>query len=386
MKVEIHTLFQYLLDTTKAQGAGGPEAVVGLSLSRSPTLGDFLADLDPDLPLDWNGQSFLGLHALRRQVIAQAGLTGLCDPDDVLITAGAAEANYLAIRQLVGPGDGIVTESPGWPQAAVLARAIGAELKLVERVEAEGWRLSLDRLSAAITPRTKLIFLSNPNNPTGQLLTGPDLTAIAAMADQVGAWLIVDEVYAGLEWQGLRAPSIAGIYDRGITTGSVSKALGLQGLRTGWMICRDKGMICDAYVLRENSSEIMNILGEVIAEIALRPDRYSSGLATARAEGRANLDLLDQFIAAQPLSWVRPMAGLIGLARLPDGITSADFAKRLLAPPYNTFLIPGHAYDQPQHIRLGVGGGPGVRLEAGLSRVAQLLADFGTKSHSESAV
>ena len=85
-------------------------------------------------------------------------------------------------------------------------------------------------------------------------------------------------------------------------------------------------------------------------------------------------------------AWVRPMAGLIGLARLPDQITSATFAKRLLAPPYNTFLIPGLAYDQPQHIRLGVGGGAAVRLEAGLARVAQLLADFGTKSHSESAV
>jgi aspartate/methionine/tyrosine aminotransferase len=367
MKVEIHTLFQYLLDTTTAQ----PEAIVGLSLSRSPTLGDFLADLDPALPLDWNGRSFLGLPELRRHVVAQAGLT---DPDNVLITAGAAEANYLAIRQLVGPGDGIVTETPGWPQAAVLARAIGAELTVVQRRESDGWALPLDDLARAITPKTKLIFLSNPNNPTGQLLTAADLHAIAAMADRVGAWLLVDEVYAGLEWTGPRAPSIAGIYPRGITTGSVSKALGLQGLRTGWMICRDKGMIRDAYVLRENSSEIMSILGEVIAEIALRPARVGPALATARAQGQANLDLLDQFIAAQPLSWVRPMAGLIGLTRLPDGITSEPFAKRLLGPPYNTFLIPGHAYDQPQHIRLGVGGGAEVNLGMGLERVGLLLA------------
>ena len=96
IKVEIHTLFQYLLDTTTAQ----PEAIVGLSLARSPTLGDFMADLDPALPLDWNQRSFLGLPELRAHVIAQAGLTGLCTPDDVLITAGAAEANYLALRQL----------------------------------------------------------------------------------------------------------------------------------------------------------------------------------------------------------------------------------------------------------------------------------------------
>ena len=374
MKVEIHTLFQYLLDTTTAQ----PEAIVGLSLARSPTLGDFLGDLDPALPLDWNQRSFLGLPELRAHVIAQAGLTGLCTPDDVLITAGAAEANYLALRQLLNPGDGIVTETPGWPQAAVLARAIGAKLTLVERFESEGWRLSLDRLAAAITPRTRVIFLSNPNNPTGQLLSGSELTAIAGLADKVGAWLIVDEVYAGLEWTGPRAPSIAGIYPRGITTGSVSKALGLQGLRTGWMICRDRPLLMDAVILRENSSEIMNILGEVIAEVALRPDRLAAALAIARSEGRANLDRLDAFIADQPgLSWVRPDAGLIGLARLPDAMLSDTFARRLLAPPYRTFLIPGLAYDQPQHIRLGVGGGTAVELDKGLSRMAQLLADWG---------
>jgi len=371
VKVKIHALFQYLLDTTDAQ----PEAIVGFSLSRAPRLGDFLAELDPDLPLDWNRQSFRGLPALRAAVIRQAGLDGVCTPDDVLITAGTAEANYLAIRQLVRSGDAIVTETPGWPQAAVLAQAIGADLRLVERREDQGWRLPLDALDAAVTDRTRLIFLSNPNNPTGQVLTAQELAQIAAIAARVGAWLLVDEVYAGLEWDGARAPSIAGIYGRGISTGSVSKALGLQGLRTGWMICRDPGLIGDAMVLRENSSEIMNILGEVIAELALRPDRLGPALDHARREGRANLDRLDAFVVSQPkLSWTRPQAGLIGLARLADGIGAAEFARRLLAPPYRTFLLPGTVYDRPAHIRLGVGGGEEVDLETGLSRMAHLLA------------
>ena len=371
MKVKIHTLFQYLLDTTEAQ----PEAIVGFSLSRSPRLGDFLADLDPDLPLDWNQASFRGLPALREAVIRQAGLQGLCSPDDVLITAGAAEANYLALRQLLQAGDRIVTESPGWPQAAVLAAAIGAEVALVQRHEEDGWHLPMDRLRAAVTDKTRLIFLSNPNNPTGNLLTAADLQEVARIADRVGAWLLVDEVYAGLEWIGPRAPSIAGIYGRGITTGSVSKGLGLQGLRTGWMICQDKVAIMDAIILRENSSEIMNILGEVIAEIALRPDRLASALSRARSEGRDNLDRLDRFVTDEPrLSWVRPQAGLIGLARLADGIGADAFAKRLLAAPYKTFLLPGTAYDQPSHIRLGVGGGAEVQLDKGLARVARLLA------------
>ena len=370
MKVTIHKLFDYLLSTTTEL----PDCVLGFSLSQSPTLSEFMADLDPDLPLDWNGVSFQGLPQLRERVIAQAGLDAVCSPGDVLITAGAAEANYLCCRQLLEPGDEVVTAAPDWPQIGVLAQAIGAKLIAINLEKINDWQLDLQALSDAVSPRTKLIFLSNPNNPTGMLYTTEELHQIAAIADRVGAWLLVDEVYAGLEWSGLRAPSIAGIYARGITTGSVSKALGLQGLRTGWMICRDPGLIMDAVILRENSSEIMNILGEHIAEIALRPDRLAPALATARAQGRANLERLDQFIADQPrLSWVRPQAGLIGLARL-TGEDGEPFARRLLAAPYRTFLLPGAAYDKPHHIRLGVGGGPSVRLDEGLARLADCLA------------
>jgi DNA-binding transcriptional MocR family regulator len=84
--------------------------------------------------------------------------------------------------------------------------------------------------------------------------------------------------------------------------------------------------------------------------------------------------MLDAFVATQPgLSWQRPEAGLIGLARLPGGVDSDAFAGRLLADPYRTFLLPGSAYGCPQHIRLGVGGGTSVDLQTGLDRIADLL-------------
>lgn len=373
LKVKIHTLFQYLLETTEA----APEAIVGFSLSGSPRLGDYLADLDPDLSLDWNSRDFRGLPELRDHVLAQAGLTGICTPADVLITAGAAEANYLSIMQRLQPGERIVMETPGWPQAEVLAKAKGAEIVKVARSEAERWRLPLDRLAAAVTPGTRIIFLTNPNNPTGDLMSAAALAEVVAIADRVGAWLLVDEVYAGLEWDGPRAPSVAGLYARGITTGSVSKALGLQGLRTGWMICPDAEHMRDSLILRENSSEIMNIMGEVIAEVALRPARYGAALQRARAEGAANLAQMNTWVEGQEhLSWVLPNAGLIGLARLPDGVDSDAFARFLLTPPYRTFLLPGSAYDLPGHIRLGVGGGAAVRLQDGLDRLSQALQDW----------
>ena len=374
MKVKIHTLFQYLLDTTQAE----PEAFIGFSLAESPKLGDFLADLDPEMSLDWNLKSFRGLPSLRQRVIDQAGLAEMCTAEDVLITAGAAEANYLAFMQLVEAGDEIVTETPGWPQIEVLAKARQAKVKLVVRDEAEGWAFPMDQLEKQVTANTRLIFLTNPNNPTGKLLTTAELHQIARIADRVGAWLIIDEVYAGLEWVADRAPSIAGIYQRGITTGSVSKALGLQGLRTGWLICRDNNMLMDAIVLRENSSEIMNVMGEVIAEVALRPDRLRQALTKARRDSSATLEQLDAYIASEPkLSWHRPEAGLIGLARLADGIDGDAFAKRLLAAPYKTFLLPGSAYGLSNHIRVGVGGGAAANLDIGLTRMSQLLAEMG---------
>lgn len=373
MKVKIHTLFRYLLETTAAE----PEAILGFSLSTPPRLGAFLDALDPAMPLDWNGRDFYGMPELRARVLAQAGLEGACGIGDVLITAGAAEANYLVLRQLLEPGDELVVELPGWPQAPVLAEAQGARLRTVRRDAARGWALDLGELSEAVGPRTRAIFLTSPNNPTGRCLGAAELEAIAGIAARVGAWLIVDEVYAGLEWSAPRAPSVAGLYERGITTGSVSKALGLQGLRCGWLICRDAGLLTDALVLRENSSEIMPVLGEAIAEIALRPERLGPALAAARAEGAGNLARLDAWIdASAHLAWTAPEAGLIGLARLPDGIGSEALARRLLAPPYRTFVLPGAAYGVDDHIRLGVGGGPETRVELGLARLSACLDDW----------
>jgi aspartate/methionine/tyrosine aminotransferase len=375
MKVTIHKLFDYLLETT-AQDP--PECFIGFSLARSPRLKDFLPDLDPELSLDWNGKSFLGLPALRQRVLDQTGLS--VPLESVLITAGAAEANYLLFRQLLSAGDEIVTEAPGWPQAGVMARAIGARLVEVARDEARGWWLDPESVARAVTPKTRMIFLTNPNNPTGRLIPEADLQALARVAERQGIWLVVDEVYAGLEWSGLRPPAIAGMTRFGITTGSVSKALGLQGLRTGWLICQSPEVIRDAMILRENGSEIMNTLGEHIAEVALRPDRLAEALERAQAEGRATLDLLDRFVADEPrLSWHRPQAGLIGLARL-EGSDGESLARALLRPPYRTFLLPGSAYGLPHHLRIGAGGGPEARLNEGLERLSAALRELPDRS------
>lgn len=367
MYVETHELFEQF----QAALAQSPEASVVESLTESPRLRDFLAALDPDMSLDWSGESFQGLPRLREKVLQRAGIASTCAIDDVLITAGTAEANFLALTQLVQPGDEIIVDVPGWPQPLVLAKAIGATLKTLPRDEARGWAPDLDQLETLITPSTRLIFICNPNNPTGHLMGRAELEQVAGMADKVGAYLLTDEVYRGLEWGSDATPAAAAIYERGISTGSVSKVLGLQGIRTGWLICRDQTVIRDAVVLREDTSEIMNVTGEAIADIALGEDYYPAAIMRARETGQRNLDLLDEFVATQDLlHWQRPQAGLIGFCALDSTIDADEFSRRLLQPPYRTFVMPGSAYNHPRHLRLGAGGRTD-RLQDGLNRLSQ---------------
>jgi hypothetical protein len=169
-------------------------------------------------------------------------------------------------------------------------------------------------------------------------------------------------------------PAAAALSDRAITTGSVSKALGLQGLRIGWLSCRSPEVIDRAIVAREYTSEIMNVLGEHVAAIALGPDRYGPALERGRRIGSANLDLLDGFVHERDdLTWSRPQAGLVGLCRLERGLDDVDLARQLLAPPYRTFVLPGTAFGAHGTVRLGAGGDDRTGLARGLERFAACL-------------
>ena len=370
MRVKIHKLFESFMASLEAK----PEASLVHSLAQPPRLGDFLDELDPELLLDWSGQSFQGMPALREKVVQRWGYAPVCSADDVLITAGTAEANFLAISNLVAAGDEMIVDVPGWPQPLVLGEAIGATVRKLHRREEDQWRFDFDELAELISSKTRLIFICNPNNPTGHTIYEEDLERVAEMADRVGAYVLTDEVYRSMEWNNKPTPRMATLYERGISTGSVSKVLGLQGLRTGWLVCRDPQLIFDSMVLREDTSEIMNIMGEAIAGIALDESRFKQTVAKSRLAATQNLNLLDQFIEEQPgLSWHRPQSGLIGFCRLDLPIDADELCARLLAPPYKTFVMSGAAYGFPSHIRVGAGGGESADLPRGLERLGALL-------------
>ncbi len=231
MYVRAHELFKRFMSGMDAK----PAASVVHSLSEPPMLGDFLNELDPELSLDWSSQSFQGLPSLREKVISRTGTNVECNIANVLITAGTAEANFLTISQLLQPEDEMIVDVPGWPQPLVLGEAIGANIKRLHRKEDKAWRFDIDELSELITERTKLIFLCNPNNPTGTYLTKKEIIELRKKLNK-RILLVIDDAYAeymknedyksGLE--------LFKNMDNVFILRTFSKIFGLASLRVGW--------------------------------------------------------------------------------------------------------------------------------------------------------
>lgn len=371
MDVKINKLYEVFLHAQEV----GFDCGVTWSLRRSPSLSEFMDDIDPNLPLDWSGKSFYGLPELRERVIATQGYQ--VSPDNVLITAGTNEANFLVITQLVSPGDEVVVDQPGWPQPLALCEAYGANIKIIRRREELGWKIDLDELDALVTPKTKLIFVNAPNNPTGAVFTEEEMKRLCEIARKNDAYLLSDEVYRGLEWEGPRSPAAVNYYEKAISAASVSKVCGLQGIRTGWMATQDKDILYKALVLREDASEVMNVLGEYIALAALSPGKWEKLLGEALEDGRRCWPIIEEWVESrEDFEWVKPKGGYLCFVKYHLDISSWDFCMRLLAPPYRTLIQPGIAYGEEYHLRLGVGGGNDAEIREGLARIDQFVADL----------
>ena len=156
--------------------------------------------------------------------------------ENVLVTCGGSEANYVSTWSLIEPGDEVVFMMPNYMQIAGVARAMGATVKPLWLREALDWGINVDDLPRVVTPKTKLIAICNPSNPTGAVLREDMRAAVLTAAAKVGAWIISDEVYRGAEFDGELTETMWGGYERMLCTAGLSKAFSLPGLRTGWVI------------------------------------------------------------------------------------------------------------------------------------------------------
>jgi len=174
-----------------------------------------------------------GSEALRTAV---AALYPGADARNIVVTNGTAEANYISIWKLVEPGDEVVMMLPNYMQIWGVVRGQGATVVPWKLREEQAWAPDVDELSRILTPRTRLVVVCNPNNPTGSVLTQGAMREIVGRTARHGAWLLVDEVYRGAEREGEETPTFWGMYDRLLVTCGLSKAYALPGLRIGWVV------------------------------------------------------------------------------------------------------------------------------------------------------
>jgi aspartate/methionine/tyrosine aminotransferase len=310
-----------------------------------------------------------GAPGLRRAI---AGLYDDRDEDEILVTTGGVEANFLLVMTLVEPGDRIVVVTPNYLQISGWARAAGADVVEVPLDAERGWALDREALAAAMTPSTRLVTVCTPNNPTGTMLSEDDRAWLVGRVEALGAWLHADEVYAGSELDGDTPPSIADLTPRAIVTNSLSKAMALPGLRIGWL-CGPRETIYAAWQRKDYTSITTSALSEAIAELALAPARRSAILERSRDWLRANRATLADWIAANPgFRCELPVAGGMALVAYDAPIGSDDLAT-CLREADGVLVVPGSCYGIEGHFRVGIGAPPAV-LSAGLERIARRIA------------
>ncbi len=272
-------------------------------------------------------------------------------PERVVLAHGTIGANHLAHLVLTGTEDHVISFSPSYDQHAAIAESIGAETTVLPLLPENRYLPDLQQLRSAVKPSTKLICLTNPNNPTGTLIPTEMLAEIVEIARSVDAFILCDEVYRGVEAEGVEpAESIADLYEKGIATGGVSKAYSLPGLRVGWTVVPE-GLLAAFGDQRDYSIISVGALDDLLAALAL--ENKEALLNRSRSIINRNRAIVEQWLEGEPrASWIAPDAGSAALLRLEAPVDSRAFAVGILET-HGVLLTPGSAFGVEGHYRLG---------------------------------
>ena len=319
------------------------------------------------LPLKMTYGAITGSDRLRAAI---AGLYTSQSIPNVLVTHGAIGANALVYQALVAAGDRIVTIVPTYQQHYSIPESLGADVKRLHLHAENGYLPDMEELRRLVTPGTRLIAFSNPNNPTGSLMDRALLEELVRVAASVDAYILSDEVYRGTTQEhDTLTPSIADLYTRGISTGSMSKAFSLAGLRLGW-ICGPSEVLRAAEVHRDYNTISVGILDDIFSCIAL--ENRDKILARSRNLVRTNLATLDRWMQSEgAISYVKPRAGTVTLLRYAVDMPSHEFCVRLLQET-GVLFTPGSAFELEGCVRIGYANGSAI-LEEGLRRTSGFL-------------
>lgn len=305
----------------------------------------------------------------------RAGIAGLYDTiksDQVISTHGGVGACQLTMLTLIEPNDHVVAILPAYQQIYSVPEFIGARVDyLFLEKTATGYTLDLDKLEQLVTPKTKAIVFNNPNNPTGDVLSDETLAQLVVIARKYDAYLVCDEAYRGLTHARGFSASVADLYEKGISLGSMSKAFALAGLRLGWIAARDQNFMAAVHIHRDYTMISSGGIDEYIAALALKHKEL-----VQQRNLQITLDrvaLFEKWIAGEPKLTCTPCkGGTVALVYYQGSLPSEEFCRRVIAEK-SVLLMPGAVFELEYCFRMGYAREPEAKMLAGLERVSAFL-------------
>lgn len=316
--------------------------------------------------LELSGVSFYGYEPLQQAIAAKCRVNA----DSVVAANGASMANFLALATLIEPGDEVLIEQPTYELIISAALYLGAQVKRFTRPARNGFRLDPSEVARAITPRTKLIVLTNMHNPSNAYADDETLSQIGDIATRAGAHVLVDEVY--LDAAFADAPQSAfHLGEHFITTNSLTKVYGLSGLRCGWILAAP-ALAARMWRLNDLFGAAQPHASERLACLAFA--RLPEIAAHSRALLERNRALANDFFNTRDDLETFPLTdGMISFPRLKSA--RVDDLCALLREKYETSLVPGRFFEMPEHFRLSIGGDTEM-LSGGLERLGAALDEM----------
>jgi aspartate/methionine/tyrosine aminotransferase len=319
--------------------------------------------------LEINGPTVYGFEPLQERLARKCGVAAEC----VVAATGTSMANHLAMAAVLSPGDEVLVERPTYGLLLETVSYLGAQVLRFDRHAKDGFQIDLDDVKVKVNERTRLVILTNPHNPTGDLTDEGTLRAIGEAAAKVGAWVLVDEVYLDMVYDG-SVPSSASLGDNFIVTSSLTKAYGLSGLRCGWIIA-EPSLAKRIWRLNDLFGASPHHTAELLSVIAL--DHLDQVRERAKRLLEVNHAALDGFFAdREDLEGLRPQWGTVSFPKLKRGLVD-EFCE-LLRGKYETSVVPGRFFGMPEHFRIGIGGDTRMTAE-GLKRLGDALDEYGAR-------
>lgn len=292
--------------------------------------------------------------------------------EQIEVTNGTSEANYLIALSQIEAGDRFALEVPNYMQLWGIPRSLSAEVRTFPLRLDACWEPDWDEFERAVTPGTRMVYISNPNNPTGAVLSENAMRRIVERVEKCGAYLIADEVYRGAEAAGPLSKSFWGMSERVIVTSGLSKAWGIPGVRIGWMV-GPREVIAQCWAQHDSLTICPNKMSDRLARIAIEPANRQKCYARTRAVLNANLDMAREWIRGFGgfLEWREPQAGAIALVKYRHSIGSVELCERIRTRQ-STLIVPGKFLGIEGFLRIWLGGKEAYMRE-GLRRIGEEL-------------